>query len=214
MHNADKWIIITKSANKEETGFSVSIDMNDYIVRGMTMDGFVKVAAIRSTNLVAEAARIHISTFAIFCALLVAGIKDPSILQEGLLFKAQMFTAEKNQPIIPMLFVTIACGIISGFHATQSPIVARTMRSERQARSTFYGMMVAEGIIGMIWAGAGLAIYNLYPHYMVLAPAKVLSNITTHFLGSVAGNITIYGMLSFLPTIKSTRKISLHPAAR
>ena len=62
MHNADKWIIITKSANKEETGFPVSIDMNDYIVRGMTMDGFVKVAAIRSTNLVAEAARIHNTT--------------------------------------------------------------------------------------------------------------------------------------------------------
>ena len=151
-----------------------------------------------------------VSTFAIFCALLVAGIKDPSILQEGLLFKAQMFTAEKNQPIIPMLFVTIACGIISGFHATQSPIVARTMRSERQARSTFYGMMVAEGIIGMIWAGAGLAIYNLYPHYMALAPAKVLSNITTHFLGSFAGNITVAGVVVLAITsgdtaLRSTR---------
>ena len=151
-----------------------------------------------------------VSTFAIFCALLVAGIKDPSIMQEGLLFKAQMFTAEKNQPIIPMLFVTIACGIISGFHATQSPIVARTMRSERQARSTFYGMMVAEGIIGMIWAGAGLAIYNLYPHYMALAPAKVLSNITTHFLGSFAGNITVAGVVVLAITsgdtaLRSTR---------
>ena len=54
--------IILKSANKEENGFPVMINMNDYIVRGMTMDGFVKLVAIRSTNLVAEAARIHNTT--------------------------------------------------------------------------------------------------------------------------------------------------------
>jgi carbon starvation protein CstA len=57
-----------------------------------------------------------------------------------------------HQPIIPMLFVTIACGIISGFHSTQSPLVARTELSEKNGRQTFYGMMVLEGIIGMIWA--------------------------------------------------------------
>ena len=151
-----------------------------------------------------------VSSVAIFGALLVAGIKDPSILQEGFAFKLAKFTAERNQPILPMLFVTIACGIISGFHATQSPIVARTMKTERQARSTFYGMMVAEGVIGMIWAGAGLAIYNMFPHYMAMAPAKVLGNITTHFLGSVAGNITIAGVIVLAITsgdtaLRSTR---------
>ena len=151
-----------------------------------------------------------VSTVAIFGALLVAGFKDPSILQEGIAFKLGKFTAEKNQPILPMLFVTIACGIISGFHATQSPIVARTMKSERQARSTFYGMMVVEGIIGMIWAGAGMAIYNMYPHYMAMVPAKVLGNITTHFLGSVAGNVTVAGVIVLAITsgdtaLRSTR---------
>ena len=151
-----------------------------------------------------------VSSIAIFGALLIAGIKDPSIMQEGFAFKLGKFTAEKNQPILPMLFVTIACGIISGFHATQSPIVARTMLTERQARSTFYGMMVAEDIIGMIWAGAGMAIYNMYPHYMMLAPAKVLGHITEHFLGSVAGNITIAGVIVLAITsgdtaLRSTR---------
>ena len=150
------------------------------------------------------------STAAIFGALLVAGIKDPAIMQEGFAFKLAKFTAEKNQPVIPMLFVTIACGIISGFHATQSPIVARTMRTERQARSTFYGMMVAEGIIGMIWAGAGMAIYNLFPHYMAMVPAKVLGLITEHFLGSVAGKITVIGVIVLAITsgdtaLRSTR---------
>ncbi|MBR7144792.1 MAG: carbon starvation protein A [Lentisphaeria bacterium] len=151
-----------------------------------------------------------VSTIAIFGALLVAGIKDPSIMQEGFAFKLAKFTAEKNQPVIPMLFVTIACGIISGFHATQSPIVARTISSEKQARSTFYGMMVVEGIIGMIWAGAGMAIYNLFPHYMAMAPAKVLGYITTHFLGSFAGNVTIAGVIVLAITsgdtaLRSTR---------
>ena len=131
-------------------------------------------------------------------------------MQEGFAFKLAKFTAEKNQPVLPMLFVTIACGIISGFHATQSPIVARTMLTERQARSTFYGMMVAEGIIGMIWAGAGMAIYNLFPHYMALAPAKVLGYITEHFLGSVAGKVTIAGVIVLAVTsgdtaLRSTR---------
>ena len=151
-----------------------------------------------------------VSTLAIFGVLVAEGVKNPALLLESDAFKANMFTAEKNQPILPMLFVTIACGIISGFHATQSPIVARTMKTERQARSTFYGMMVAEGIIGMIWAGAGLAIYNLFPEYMAQAPAKVLSYITTHFLGSVAGNITILGVVVLAITsgdtaLRSTR---------
>ncbi len=69
----------------------------------------------------------------------------------------------EGQPIIPMLFVTIACGIISGFHSTQSPIVARTEKTERTGRQTFYGMMILEGLIGMIWAAGGMFIYQQNP---------------------------------------------------
>ena len=151
-----------------------------------------------------------LSTLAIFAVLFYHGIKNPALLQESVEFKARMFTAAKHQPILPLLFVTIACGIISGFHATQSPIVARTMKTERQAHSTFYGMMVAEGVIGMIWAGAGLAIYNLFPQYMSVAPAKVLGHITTYFLGTFAGSITIIGVIILAITsgdtaLRSTR---------
>ena len=63
-------------------------------------------------------------------------------------------------PIWPVMFVTVACGAISGFHATQSPLVARCCKSEKQARSIFYGAMVGEGIITLIWAAAGCAIYE------------------------------------------------------
>ena len=150
-----------------------------------------------------------LSTFAIFIALMIKGFKSPEILTEGTMFKLQMFTAEKNTPIIPVLFVTIACGIISGFHATQSPIIARTMKTEREARSSFYGMMVLEGIIGMIWAGAGMAIYNLFPQYMLKAPALVLNDITTYFLGSIVGGVTVIGVIILAITSGDTAMRSL-----
>ena len=150
-----------------------------------------------------------VSTFAIGGSLILEGIRNPALLRESAEFQARMFKGE-NYPVIPLLFVTIACGIISGFHATQSPIIARTMRSERQARSSFYGMMVLEGVIGMIWAGAGLAIYNLFPKYMALNPNTVLQHITTHFLGSVAGTVTVIGVIVLAITsgdtaLRSTR---------
>lgn len=150
-----------------------------------------------------------IGTLAIFSALVIAGFKDPTILTETAEFQKRMWTAENNHPVIPLLFVTIACGIISGFHATQSPIVARSMGSERQARSTFYGMMIMEGIIGMVWAAAGLAIYNLFPDDMALAPAKVLGHITTHFLGSWMGGLTIVAVVILAVTSGDTAMRSL-----
>lgn len=65
-------------------------------------------------------------------------------------------------PIWPLMFITVACGAISGFHATQSPMMARCLTSERQGRFVFYGAMVAEGIIALIWASAGIAFYNTF----------------------------------------------------
>ncbi|MCQ2089981.1 MAG: carbon starvation protein A [Fibrobacter sp.] len=85
-----------------------------------------------------------------------------------------------HQPIIPMLFVTIACGIISGFHSTQSPLVARTEKSERLGRQTFYGMMIIEGLIGMIWAAGGMFIYHQMPELITGASGvKVLSTLVS-----------------------------------
>ena len=65
-----------------------------------------------------------------------------------------------NFPIVPMLFTTIACGAISGFHATQSPMMARCMTNEKQSRSIFYGAMIAESIIALIWAAIGMAFWD------------------------------------------------------
>ncbi|MBO4678834.1 MAG: carbon starvation protein A [Lachnospiraceae bacterium] len=66
----------------------------------------------------------------------------------------------KNTPIWPMMFVSVACGAISGFHATQSPLMARCCKSEKESHMVFYGAMVCEGIIALVWAAAGCAIYE------------------------------------------------------
>lgn len=66
----------------------------------------------------------------------------------------------KDFPIVPMLFTTIACGAISGFHATQSPMMARCMTNEKQSRSVFYGAMIAESIIALIWAAIAMAFWG------------------------------------------------------
>lgn len=63
-------------------------------------------------------------------------------------------------PVWPFMFITVACGAISGFHATQSPMMARCMTDERQGRKVFYGAMISEGIIALIWAAAGVSCYE------------------------------------------------------
>ena len=66
-----------------------------------------------------------------------------------------------GKPIWSFMFITVACGAISGFHATQSPLMARCMKSERQGHMVFYGAMVCEGVIALIWAAAGCSIYEV-----------------------------------------------------
>ncbi len=67
----------------------------------------------------------------------------------------------KGTPIWSCMFITVACGAISGFHSTQSPLMARCLKSEKQGHFVFYGAMVAEGIIALIWAGAGVSLYSV-----------------------------------------------------
>lgn len=71
------------------------------------------------------------------------------------------FTANPTGlPIIPTLFITIACGAVSGFHATQSPMMARCVTNERQGRPVFFGAMISEGVIALIWAAIGMAFWG------------------------------------------------------
>lgn len=150
-----------------------------------------------------------VGTLAIFVSLMFALGENPALLDESAAFKGMKWCAANNHPAIPLLFVTIACGIISGFHATQSPIIARTMKSERQARASFYGMMVVEGFIAMIWAAAGLAIYNTFPELFDKNPNSVLLEITHYFLGSYMGAITVVAVVILAVTSGDTAMRSM-----
>ena len=154
-------------------------------------------------------ALLLVGTLALFVKLMAEAWTNPALLSESAGFRAHMFTAEKNQPIIPLLFVTIACGILSGFHATQSPIIARTMRNEREARSDFYGMMVLEGFIAMVWAAAGLAIYNLFPVQMSKKAPAVLQFLCEHFLGAGIGAVVVISVVILSITSGDTAMRSL-----
>lgn len=147
-----------------------------------------------------------VGSLAMLASLIWHGVGTPALLTETAAFQAGMF---RDQPVVPCLFVTIACGIISGFHATQSPIVARTMRSEREARGTYYGMMIAEGVIAMVWAAAGLAIYNLVPELMAKPATAALVASTRHFLGSWMGTVTVVSVIVLAITSGDTALRSL-----
>lgn len=154
-------------------------------------------------------AMLLIGSLAVLCSIIWSLFDNPALLDESAAFESMKWTEENGHPIIPLLFVTIACGIISGFHATQSPIIARTLKSERQAKSSFYGMMVLEGLIAMIWAAAGLSIYNLFPDYFNVNPNDVLLLITKHFLGSWMGLITVIAVIILAITSGDTAMRSM-----
>ncbi len=155
-----------------------------------------------------------LGSLALLAALLKSGVQDPSILLESEKFSGLKSGFLQEHPLIPCLFVTIACGILSGFHATQAPIIARTMKSERQARSSFYGMMIVEGIIAMIWAGAALAVYNIHfasgdQDIWQLSANAFLPIITTDFLGSGLGTVTVIAVIILAITSGDTAMRSL-----
>jgi carbon starvation protein CstA len=90
-------------------------------------------------------------------ALFVKGYHIPELTLDTL--KNFHYNPEKF-PIFPMLFITIACGAISGFHATQSPLMARCLTNEKQGRKVFYGAMITEAMVAMIWASIGMSFFG------------------------------------------------------
>lgn len=106
----------------------------------------------------------------------------------------------KNTPIWPFMFITVACGAISGFHATQSPMMARCIKSEKYGRRVFYGAMVAEGVIALIWAAAGVAFYKttggLGQALAEATPNGVVYEICNTLLGPVGAALAMIGVIA------------------
>ena len=107
----------------------------------------------------------------------------------------------KDQPIFPCLFITIACGAISGFHATQSPMMARCLGNEKQGRPIFYGAMITEGLVALIWAAVSSWFFfdggaaQVGSDITASAPT-VVTKVSQGWLGIVGGILAVLGVVA------------------
>lgn len=132
---------------------------------------------------------------ALLVYLLCSGIMIPDGFSDGLATRHP-----KGNPIFPMMFVSIACGAISGFHATQSPMMARCLKNERLARPVFYGAMVAEGLVALIWAAATIGFMGSYDRLAAFiahggTAGQVVNTIAMEWLGVAGGILALLGVI-------------------
>lgn len=106
-------------------------------------------------------------------------------------------------PIFPMMFISIACGAISGFHATQSPLMARCLKNEKLGRRVFYGSMVTEGIVALIWAAATISYFNgsfdALSEYLSRpgsTPSLLVDAVSKEWLGTFGGILALLGVIA------------------
>lgn len=134
--------------------------------------------------------------FVLMSVLILAGVfispvyNIPELTTKGLYFS--------KYSIFPFLFVTIACGAISGFHSSQSPIVARCIKNEKEARPIFYGAMVLEGIVALIWAAVTMSFFQYQPQLAVLfgvTPSIAVEQMSYTLLGTLGVVLTVIGVV-------------------
>jgi len=136
----------------------------------------------------------------LMCYILFAQPELPELWDEGSLVRTSWPHTEGWVPsaIFPMMFISIACGAISGFHATQSPMMARCLKNEKMGRPCFYGAMVTEGIVALVWAAA--ASYFFGEHGLFDADGKgytggqVATMISQNWLGTVGSILALIGV--------------------
>ena len=103
-----------------------------------------------------------------------------------------------DTPVWPYMFITVACGAISGFHATQSPMIAKCITSEKKGRSVFYGAMICESVIALVWAAAGVSFYGttqLLSDALKSGASNVVYEISTGVLGAFGGILAVAGVV-------------------
>ena len=132
-------------------------------------------------------------------ALIVKGYHIPELTGENI---KNLHHNKENLPIFPMMFITIACGAISGFHATQSPLMARCLKNEREGRKVFYGAMVTEGVVALVWAAISMSFFNGINglNEMMIAQkgnaAWVVNEVSYSLLGTFGAILAILGVVA------------------
>ncbi len=132
-------------------------------------------------------------------ALFVKGYQIPELN----LTNIQNYHVESDKfPIFPMLFITIACGAISGFHATQSPLMARCMTNEKYGRPVFYGAMISEGVVALIWAAISMSFFGGIRELNEVMIANngnaafIVNEISNSLLGKFGGALALLGVVA------------------
>ncbi len=134
-----------------------------------------------------------LSAVGVFAGLFFNGYQINEVWETGFSFENLY-----GDNFIPIFFVTVACGIVSGFHSTQATLISRTMGDEREGRMTFYNMMILEGFIAMVWAAAAMGAVNLglATNDMLHDQAtSVVGIVAKSMLGSIGGIIAIIGVI-------------------
>jgi len=132
-------------------------------------------------------------------ALFVKGYHIPELTFNNL---RNLHTDSDKFPIFPMLFITIACGAISGFHSTQSPLMARCITNEKYGRRIFYGAMITEGVVALIWAAIGMSFYGGVRELNEVMTANqgnaafIVNQISNSLLGKFGGALALLGVVA------------------
>ncbi len=128
----------------------------------------------------------------IYVGIIVGGYHIPEFSLDNL--------HPEGLPVWPYMFVTVACGAISGFHATQSPMISKCISSEKDGRKVFYGAMLAESVIALTWAAGGVAFYGttsaLNSAITDMGQSGVVYDISTGMLGTFGGILAIVGVIA------------------
>ncbi|MFU8842835.1 MAG: carbon starvation protein A [Bacteroidales bacterium] len=144
-----------------------------------------------------------------FCILIMAVGLITALFVKGFHIPELTFNTMRNYhvdadqfPIFPMLFITIACGAISGFHATQSPLMARCITNEKYGRRVFYGAMISEGVVALIWAVIGMSFFGGIRELNVMMTehegnaAFIVNEISRSLLGKVGAVLALLGVVA------------------
>lgn len=130
-----------------------------------------------------------LSAIGVLAGVLMDGGASFPALSSGLLFQHPT-----GQAFIPVFFITVACGIMSGFHGSQATLISRTVRSEKEGRGTFYSMMIVEGLIAMVWAAGAMVLFGRGISLDTGATSMV-GLISREFMGNIGGLIAIAGVI-------------------
>jgi carbon starvation protein CstA len=137
--------------------------------------------------------------FGLITALFAKGYHIPELTYSNI---RNLHTDSGNFPVFPMMFITIACGAISGFHATQSPLMARCITNERFGRRVFYGAMITEGVVALIWAAIGMSFYGGVKELNEVMTANqgnaafIVNEISNSLLGKFGGALALLGVVA------------------